>query len=261
MFRLPCYRYGAGPIPVVFLHGYCEGRWVWQDCLPDPSERFTFLAYDLPGFGEAPLLPDPVTIQSVADVVLENIRSVSVEPPVVIGHSMGGYVALALAAAGPAAVAGLGLIHSTTQADSEEKKLNRDKVARSVLASGARPFLETFADGLFADPNSPACRVFRSNSASTSALSIAAYAHAMRDRQDRTAMWSGLQLPLLLVAGKYDRLTTPEMMQTIAACNMSAQFHILEHSGHAGMLEEPRQTSEILDAFLTQIPWEEPNKL
>lgn len=254
MIRLPCYRLGAGPIPVVFLHGYCEGRWVWQDCLPDPGERFTFLAYDLPGFGEASVLPEPVTIQSVADVVKENIRYVSDAAPVVIGHSMGGYVALALAAAGPGALAGLGLIHSTTYADSEEKKLNREKVAQTVLDVGPRPFLQTFADGLFANPDSPAGQSFRKKSAATSAMAIAAYARAMRDRPDQTAMWSALQIPLLLVAGKHDRLTTPEMMQTIAACNISARFHTLENSAHAGMLEQPRETWEVLNAYLSQIP-------
>lgn len=254
MSSLPCYRFGAGPIPVVFLHGYCEGRWVWQDCLPEPGERFTFLVYDLPGFGEAEMLPEPVTIQSVADVVLENVRAVTDAAPVVIGHSLGGYVALALAAAGPGAVAGLGLIHSTTYADSAEKKMNREKVAQSVLTNGPRPFLQTFADGLFANPDSPACHTFKNNSATTTAEAIAAYALAMGDRPDQTAMWSALEIPLLLVAGKYDRLTTPEMMQTIAACNMSAAFHTLEHSAHAGMLEEPRKTGEVLSRFLLQIP-------
>ena len=251
MIVLPCDKKGSGPVPVVFLHGYCEGRWIWEHCLPDPGNKFTFLSYDLPGFGEADQMPQAVSMESVAEIVLDNVHAVTAAPPVVIGHSLGGYVALAMAASDPAGIAGLGLIHSTIYPDPEEKKQNREKVAASVMKHGSRPFLETFAEGLFADPASAACQVFRQLCASTRAETIAAYALAMRDRPDRTALWSHLQVPLLLVAGRQDRLTTPEMMQTIAECNMLSKFFILEHSAHAGMLEEQAALRRIMGDFLT----------
>lgn len=254
MIVLPCDKKGAGPIPVVFLHGYCEGRWVWADALPDPGSRYTFLAYDLPGFGDAAVMPEAVTMESVASVVLDNIRSVTDVPPVVIGHSLGGYVALAMAAALPSGLSGLGLIHSTIFPDSEEKKENRNKVAASVRANGPRPFLETFADGLFTDPGSGPCQVFKKRAAVTSAGAIADYATAMRDRPDRSHGWKQLSCPLLLVAGRHDRLTTPEMMQTIAQCNMSpTRFVILERSAHMGMMEEPLALQMHLSEYLSLI--------
>jgi pimeloyl-ACP methyl ester carboxylesterase len=251
MIVLPCDKKGSGSVPVVFLHGYCEGRWIWDDCLPDPGDQFTFLSYDLPGFGESAHLPEVVSMASVAEIVLENIRAITASPPVIIGHSLGGYVALAMAAADPAGIAGLGLIHSTIYQDTEEKKQNRKKVAASVMNYGPGPFLETFADGLFADPASDACRRFRHQCGSTRPEAIAAYALAMRDRPDRAELWSHLQVPLLLIAGRQDRLTTAEMMQTIAQCNMLSQFFILEHSAHAGMLEEPAALRQMMGGFLT----------
>jgi len=254
MTGLPFTRKGSGPLPVVFLHGYCEGSWVWEKCLPEPGPRFSFFCFDLPGFGASVNLPDTVSMEWAARVVFHSIREFSDAPPVVIGHSLGGYVALAMAAQGVGMISGLGLFHSTALPDSEEKKLNREKVAASVMEYGARPFLENFAGGLFANADSVPCLEFSRNCAGTRPETIAAWALAMRDRPDRSMLLSGLEIPLLFIAGRYDTLTPVEMMEKQSKSNIRSRFVVLENSAHAGMLEQPGETAEILREFLVAIP-------
>ena len=227
---------------------------MWDACLPDPANRFSFFCFDLPGFGNSPLPQQPFSVDSVADTVFRDISTYTSAPPVVIGHSLGGYVALAMAAREPKALAGLCLFHSTALADTAEKKQNREKVAASVRNYGARPFLETFAAGLFADSRSAACTKFSERCTETSAESIAAWALAMRDRPDRTALLKAADIPITWVAGRFDTITPVEMMEMMRNYNMTMQLELLENSAHAGMLEEPAEASAIIARFLSSIP-------
>src|SRR5690606_22072454 len=112
---------GAGNT-ILLVHGFPMTSAIWDNFSPHLASTFRVVTLDLPGFGKSPLLPSPFSLEDVANAVLEKIESLRIARLVAIGHSLGGYVTLAMVARKPELFAGFGLIHSTAKADSEEKK-------------------------------------------------------------------------------------------------------------------------------------------
>ena len=102
--RLHTVRRGDGP-PIVFVHGMGTSAATWERCSALLADRFTTIAVDLLGHGESPLLDDPAEYlrdRALAD--LDDVLADLDEPAVLVGHSLGGYLALAHAATRPGAV-------------------------------------------------------------------------------------------------------------------------------------------------------------
>ena len=112
---------------VVLLHGFCETKEIWKAYEKKISENFHLVAIDLPGFGKSDLTIEENTIESFADQVFKLLQFLDITKATIIGHSLGGYIALALAEKYPKLVTGLGLFHSTALADDQARKDSRDK--------------------------------------------------------------------------------------------------------------------------------------
>src|SRR5690348_5826347 len=124
---------GEGPL-VVLLHGvpFDGNLWINQFSL---SENYKLVIPDLPGSGKSEMIDD-MSMEGMAECVKELIvhetaslffKSGEPHSVVVIGHSMGGYITLALAEKYPELLNGFGLFHSTAYADTEERKQTRKK--------------------------------------------------------------------------------------------------------------------------------------
>src|SRR4051812_21225754 len=101
----PAYaRTGTGS-PLVLLHALGLSRASWDPVVPTLVEHFDVLAVDLPGFGDSPSLPGGVEPSpgALAAAVAELLDDLGVEEPAVVGNSVGGWVALELAARQPVA--------------------------------------------------------------------------------------------------------------------------------------------------------------
>jgi pimeloyl-ACP methyl ester carboxylesterase len=142
MRTLFCEKIGTGS-PLVFLHGFCETHQIWDSFIEELTPHFTILLFDLPGFGSSRPLNRQFTIDEVGREVIAELDHLKIDSCVVVGHSLGGYVALAMQSIRPTLFAGIVLFHSTVFADSEEKKLNRDKTIDFVEKYGIAPFVET----------------------------------------------------------------------------------------------------------------------
>ncbi|MFZ9980394.1 MAG: alpha/beta fold hydrolase [Cyclobacteriaceae bacterium] len=236
-------------INVVFLHGYCEGSWIWNDLLSFLPESFNYHALNLPGTGDNNTLPEFVTLEAVAAGVWKTLEDRNILNPVLIGHSLGGYVALAMTEARPQFVKGIVLFHSMPFADTDARKESRNKVIELVSRSGKEPFLNVFAPGLFYDPDSELARDFRKRIESTTAETIIFYAAAMRDRSDRMAVLKVFRNPVLLIGGVHDLIISREVLEAVAGQLSGAEICFLTASAHAGMLEEPGKSAEIIENF------------
>ena len=234
---------------IVLLHGYCEASWVWDSTCSVLRAGYPCLALDLPGFGQGPILPDEVSIDAIALEVWKELDRLHIRSCTLIGHSLGGYVALAMAESRPSDIRGLVLFHSTSFADTPEKRENRNKVISFVEQHGPKQFLDSFAPGLFYEQGSTKAREFRKAIDSTSSEAILYYAEAMRDRPDRSANFRGLRVPKMVVGGRFDLIIPPEVSQNIRDAGGDAELVFLEKSAHVGMLEEPEKSLEILKNF------------
>lgn len=235
--------------PVILLHGFCETSRIWDEFVPRLSHNFRVLCPDLPGFGESPL---PETVFSISDVAAEIVRwmqGLKVTKPVLIGHSLGGYVTLAVANQHANLCAGLGLFHSTALADTEEKKINRNKVIDFVTRNGVKPYIDTFVPGLFYDKKSPSIEAVNVILGKAKAEALIAYVAAMRDRPDHTSLLAMLTQPILFLCGSQDELIPLESIRKQSKMAQKGTLEILPETGHMGMFEAPAESARAVGIF------------
>ena len=245
--------YGKGA-PVVLLHGFCETGQVWDGFYGELATDHQILIPDLPGFGRSDLLPDGFDITDVAEAVFQWLRSLNIDQVVVIGHSLGGYVSLALARLYPEMIAGLGLFHSTAFADSAEKKETRNKVIDFVRANGVEVFADSFIPQLFYVKNRDRLKEEIGQTVriacSTPSETLISYTRAMRDREDRTDVLKTLEAPVLFIAGDQDTSVPVGKSREQIPMIKNSFAKILRDTGHMGMFEAREEALEQVEEFL-----------
>ena len=113
------------------------------------SEKHRVIRIDLLGHGQTENQNEVHSMEDQAALVKAVLEELGIDKYTVIGHSMGGYIALALAEIYPEDLKGLCLMNSTSMADSDEKKLNRDRAVEAV-ENNHRSFIRIAIPGLFA---------------------------------------------------------------------------------------------------------------
>ncbi len=248
---------GRGSV-VVLLHGFCEDHRVWEGLLPY-LEGFRVLRIDLPGFGDSDPPAQP-TLEALADSVRAVLQSEGIARYALVGHSMGGYVSLALAEKHPDELKGLCLFHSHPFADSEEKKAARDKGIAFVRENGVAPYVQGLIPQLFAHDREKGYpeavnRLIQQAGAFPPEGVIAALT-AMRDRPDRAPVLQGLPCPVLFIIGKEDAAVPLEQSLAMTPLPEEAEILLLEGVGHMGMFEAPEETGTALRRFLLKLDHE-----
>lgn len=243
---------GSGE-PVVLLHGFAEDGAVWEAVSQGLSTNVRLLIPDFPGSGRSPLW-DLMTIESMTAAVKDMLDRESIERCILIGHSMGGYIALAFAEAYQERLSAFGFFHSTAYADTEEKKAGRLKSIAFIREHGAEPFIRQSVPNLFAPetredrPGLVEDMIGRYRSFSADAL--AAYLDAMMKRPDRVSVLAQSEVPVLFIIGEKDQVVSPEQALAQVAVPALSYIHILPKAGHMGMLEEPAAGAAIIQSFV-----------
>ena len=136
---------------VVLLHGFGEDSDVWHYQVDFLKDHFRIIVPDIPGSGASPLNEQLTTIEDYSEAIKAILDNENITQAVLIGHSMGGYIALALAQKYPHLLKAFGLFHSTAFPDSEEKKQARLKSIEFIKLNGAYSFIKTSTPGLFSE--------------------------------------------------------------------------------------------------------------
>lgn len=244
---------GAGPA-VVLLHGFGEDSSVWafQKVL---EQHFQMLMPDFPGSGKSGMLAD-MSMESLADVVYFMLQNEGIEKCILIGHSMGGYIALAFAEKHETLLSGLGLFHSSAFADTEEKIATRKKGIAFMAEHGAANFLRTAIPNLYstATKESKPTLIEQQLQAASgfSKETLIANYEAMIQRPDRTEVLRRIAVPVLFIVGRWD--TAVPLQSGLSQCYLPqlAYIHVLDRSGHMGMMEEPEKTNAVLNQYVSE---------
>src|SRR5579872_6903916 len=147
--RVSYVKIGSGPT-VVLLHGFPESHTLWRNICNELAAENTVIMPDFPGSGSSVLEQD-TSISQMADCVITILDNEKIEKAVIAGHSMGGYVGFALAAAHPLRLAGMSLVHSIPAADDEEKKKTRWRSIDIILKGGKEAFIRQMVPNLFSE--------------------------------------------------------------------------------------------------------------
>ena len=235
------------PPTLVFLHGFAESREVWTDFTRPFPAGYRLLMPNLLGHGTNRAAVPDFSMEAQARYVASYLDQKSCPGPVlVVGHSMGGYVALALAERHPECVAGLALLNSTAYADTDEKRQSREKNIGFVERHGLVKFMDSFVRPLFAPANRDrlpeALALLEDIAKATPEATIAGALRGMAARPDRSAVLREALFPVLLVAGKHDvAVPLADSVAQAALAPVGAAL-FLEGAGHQAYLEQSEAT-------------------
>lgn len=242
---------GTGPV-LLLIHGFPLDRTLFAEQLKGLSDIRRVVAVDLRGRGKSPSSDlEGVTIDTYADDVALTIESLGVDKVDVGGLSMGGYVVFSLLRRHPGKVASVILIDTKSQADGDEAKQGREKVAALVREQGTGALLDTLLPKL-ASPstNDAVLGKLRTMFEATPPETAAADALAMRDRLDSTGDLGSIVVPGLVIHGEDDALMPLEGAREMADAIPGAEFVAIPRAGHVAAIENPEAVNSAVRKFL-----------
>lgn len=229
---------------------------MWQDQITAllNEQRFRLIALDWRGFGESESNTTVTSMELLADDVAALMDALGTQRAILCGLSMGGYVAFAFQRKYPERVGGLVLADTKPDADSEEARANRAKVAQLAETEGPGAIADLQVPNLISDYTRQHHRavealVRRMVEAATGS-GIAAAARGMALRADANDLLPQITVPTLVVVGAADKVTPPTLAQGYAVKIPGAEFAQIPRAGHLSNLEQPEAFLEVVRNFL-----------
>lgn len=254
-YRINVKEEGCGD-PVMLLHSYWGSSELFDRLSNVLSVSRRVIRIDLPGHGKSEVPPEGFTFEKFAPVLDELFSRLGVTGKVsIVGHSMGGYVAMAYASRFPDKLKSLVLMHSpVTSADDNSIRLReregnlirrgkKDLLLQVSVPSNFSPYHVV----LMADQVSMVRRASELVPVEGALRSI----YAINHRANSLPVLQKMKFPILIIVGKSDMVYDPtEQIETMATIP-SAELCVLENSGHMGFMEEERVVIERLESFLS----------
>jgi pimeloyl-ACP methyl ester carboxylesterase len=240
--------------PLVFLHGFPLSRGAWQKQIEALRSSYRVIAPDLRGFGDSDTEAGPTTMAQCAADLRALLQLLTSGPVVLIGHSMGGYVALAFAHQFPEMLRGLVLVSTKSGQDTAEAAAGRRVTAEKVKAEGVQVVVQAMAPKMLAAGNHDArmaAEVLGFMAPSRPAGVIGALL-GMAERTDATAFLSQIAVPTLVITGADDTLIPLAESETLAQAIRAAQLKVIPHAGHLVAFEQPDKFNHVLKEWLNR---------
>lgn len=239
--------------PVVLLHGYLENLSMWDYHVAVLKNHHKVICIDLLGHGQTGCIGYIHTMEDMADAVYAVLNELQIKKAAFIGHSMGGYVALALSELYPECIKSLVLLNSTAKADSEERRQNRDRAIRAVKKDFVI-FIRMSIVNLFSEDNrerlDTEIEFVKQEALQTPLQGIIAALEGMKIRKNRESILHFANYPILLILGKKDPvLNNEETTSQIEGTNIKlATFP----DGHMSHIENREELKILLTDFLKE---------
>lgn len=243
---------------LVFLHGI-GGRasgWapVQQACA---AAGHPSLAWDMPGYGESPAI-EPYDFDGLADALAALMDAQGLQKAVLVGHSLGGMVALQMWARHPGRVAGLVLAASSPAFGHGSGDFQQAFIAQRLAPLEAGKSMAEVAAGLIPTMVAPGYQGpgLAQALACMGSITPPAYKAALGAlvQFEQRAALPTITVPTLCVAGEHDRTASPTVVQRMAEKIPNAQYQCLPGAGHLLTFEQPERFADALLPFLRSMP-------
>ena len=233
---------------IVLIHGHGVDASIWEGIYAGLVADGPVLR---PDFSR---LTTHTTIDGYADELFGQLQADGIDNVMLVGHSMGGYIALAFAEQHPEMMRGLCLFHSTAYADDESKQAQRQQTIEALTTEGAVPFIEKTMPKVVA-PNYPAHKVeaLVTQYQHLPADALIAGVKAIAARPDRTHVLRDAPFPVLLMLGRQDQVIPYEQTSRLAELNERIAVAPLPMAGHLSMIEQPDDALRVLNAFIARL--------
>ncbi|HUN66967.1 MAG TPA: alpha/beta fold hydrolase [Bacteroidota bacterium] len=241
-------------IPVVLVHGFPFDQRMWDPQVEALCGKYYTVTYDVRGHGKSETGDGQYNVELFVDDLIALLDHLKISRAVLVGLSMGGYIALRTAERNPERVRALVLCDTRSEADGNEGKIRRAAQANLVRSEGLAAFLEPFLQGVFYkgtySSNPELVSTIRSTIERTSPRSITGTLIALAGRTDTTPALYSIRVPTLILVGKNDTLTPVSASTAMKEKIPGAKMHIIPKAGHLSNLENPQEFNERLLDFL-----------
>jgi pimeloyl-ACP methyl ester carboxylesterase len=235
---------------LLLLHAFPLDASMWSDQISALDDSVPIVAPNAPGFGGATLSDEASTMDEMADRAAIDLTAAGIDRAVVVGLSMGGYVAFSFWRRHRDRVLGLVLANTKSGADDEAGKERRKALADRLKAEGNGFMVESPPPLLSANaPQGLRDRV-RDVIRAQPAEAIAAASLGMAQRADSTPDLAGIDVPTLVLTSTGDTLIPPEATTPMAEQIPGALLEIIEGAGHLSNLEAPEEFNRLLRKHL-----------
>lgn len=234
---------------VVFLHGFLESSSIWFNQAKALAKKYRVIFIDLPGHGNSDCFGYIHSMEEMAQSVKAVLHHLQIRRSVMVGHSMGGYAALAFAELYPDDLRGLVLFHSSALADSEQKSKDRLRAIKVVKKNKEKYINEALTKLFhphFSEKEKGKKFLYRM-AEKNSVQGIVAALEGMRGRKNREVLIKFGSFETFFVAGRGDLLIPVESIKAQVKDSGRANYYELENSGHAGMIEEPESALKLIE--------------
>ena len=236
---------------IIFLHGFLENKGMWDFFTAHFSKSYRVITIDLLGHGDTGCLGYIHTMEDMADAVHAVLQKIKVKKAAFIGHSMGGYVSLAMAELYPDTVEAVVLQNSTSYPDSEERKLNRDRAIKAVKQSYTN-FVRMSIANLFSEDNrerlAAEIEAVKEEALKTPLQGIVAALEGMKIRKSREVILHTATFPIMLVLGKKDPVMNYQ--ENITQAKDTNVKLVTYPDGHMAHIEDRDVLMKDLEGFL-----------
>lgn len=252
---------GTGPV-VVLLHGFPLDHTMWRQQISALSASYRVIAPDLRGFGSSTIEPIAAKTGISMDQYAEDVGQVLdqlgvAEPVVLVGFSMGGYVAFRLLATQGERIRALVLCDTRAVADTPQGREGRYNMAENVEGWGSGHVASLMLPKLVASStqeNHPeVVAEVEAIIGRTNPVAIAAAQRGMAHREDSTPLVGKIAIPTLCLVGADDAITSPDDMHSLAEAIPDGEFVEVPDAGHLSPMENPQVINDVLMRFLAKL--------
>ncbi len=241
---------------VVLIHGFPLARDIWESQAAELARSALVIRPDLRGMGRSSVPEGPYLMETLAADIAALLDALQIQGATIVGHSLGGYVAMAFARMYVERVHRLALVCSRLAADTPEIARSREILAdRTERDNSMEPIVDAYVPRLFSaetlEARSPIVTRAREIAAANDPRGAAAMLRGMAQRAASYDIAEDIFTPVLIAAGGSDQIVPPAEAQAVRRAFPRGRLELLSGSGHLPMLEEPAALTDLLKGFVS----------
>jgi len=248
----------APRLNLVLLHGFPFSSLMWEEMLRNLTHHapdVNIYLVDFPGFGTSSIV-EQWSMEEAAQELFEVLKKEGVEHAVIGGLSMGGYLTFAFYKAYPDVVQGMILSDTKAKSDTEEEKNSRLEYAADAEERGPQAVMDRQFAKLISDRTKQerpeVAKQVETWIRNTTPQALGAGLKALAARSNYEELLPIVNVPTLVLVGKEDQISTPEIMKEMSSCIPGVRYHEIEGAGHLSAVENPKEWAQVVGAFLKQ---------
>jgi pimeloyl-ACP methyl ester carboxylesterase len=248
---------GGQGIPVILIHAFPMNQAMWADQVQALGPICRVITLDLRGFGGSDVLSGPYWMALMASDVRGLMSRLGLERAVLLGLSMGGYVAMSFYRNFPDAVRGLVLADTRAAADNPQGRERRLKSAEKAEREGTESVVDEMVQVLLSqtaiDSRPDVVQRVREIALQNRPEGLAAAQRGMAARVDSSETLASSDCPALVIVGSDDRLTTPQETVGWQRRMPNSRLEIIDGAGHLSNIEQPGAFNRAVADFISTL--------